>query len=405
MSNNNQPNSNHSNNSHSNNNQSNNHRRKKRKKGNIIFFIIELLILAVLVLGIFWYAHINQGLRNIGTSDSAAVSQDSNQNTDNVVVNSAATVDKVMQGYTTIALVGIDARDTNDFDYSNSDTMIIVSINNDNGEIKMLSVYRDTYLNIGDGDYEKANAAYCNGSVNQFLSMLNTNLDLSITNYVAVDFKALAVLVDDVGGISITMTKEEAVHLNDYCEETSKVTGMDYTPLPEEAGTYDLNGVQAVSYARIRYTAGNDMKRTQRQRLVIEKIVGKARQQGIGAIDEIINDVFPLCKTNLSNSMIIKMAAQMIGYYDIVNTSGFPFAFLSDSPYVNSEYLVPVTLEDNVKQLHQFLFNDDSYQPSETVAEYSYAIEENTGYTADDESKAQQNAVVPAAGSEADSVK
>lgn len=387
-----------------------NRKKRRRKKGSIVLFVIELLILAALVIGIFIYAKINQGLHNIGASSNstaASTVSDENLNTDNVTVNSAATVDKVMKGYTNIALLGIDARDTDDFDYCNSDTMIIASINNDNGEVKLVSVYRDTYLNIdGDNyDFQKANAAYCNGSVKQFLSMLNTNLDLSITNYLAVDFKAVAVLVDDVGGISITMTKDEAVNLNNYCVETSKVTGMTYEKLPEADGTYTLNGVQAVSYARIRYTAGNDMKRTQRQRLVIEKIVEKARGQGMGAVNEIINDVFPLCKTNLSNAMIVKMAAQMIGYYAIVNTTGFPFEYLGDSPYINSEYLVPVTLATNVKELHKFLFNDDNYTPSETVLDYSYQMEQNSGYTEDDIDKAKAASVIPAAGSEADSVK
>lgn len=383
-------------------------KKHRKKKGSIVLFGIEILILAALVAGIFIYARINQGLHNIGASSaSTATVSDENQNTDDVKVNSAATVDKVMQGYTNIALVGIDARSTNDFDYSNSDTMIICSINNDNGEVKLVSVYRDTYLNInGDNyDFQKANAAYCNGSVKQFLSMINTNLDLSVTNYLAVDFKALAVLVDDVGGISVTMTKDEAVHVNDYCVETSKVTGMEYTKLPEADGTYDLNGVQAVSYSRIRYTAGNDMKRTQRQRLVIEKIVEKARGQGINAVNSVINDVFPLCKTNLSNAMIIKMAAQMIGYYSIVNSTGFPFEYLSDSPYVNSEYLVPVTLATNVTELHQFLFNDNDYTPSDTVLKYSKEIVDNTGYSDADIAKAKENSVIPESGSEADNVK
>lgn len=378
-------------------------KRKNRRKKRIALFVIEMIILACLVAGVFVYAKINAGLRNIGTADTA----DPNQNIDNVQISEEVAVDKVMSGYTNILLLGIDHRADEEFDYCNSDTMIICSINNNNGEVRLVSVYRDTYLNVDPDEYnfQKANAAYCLGSITQCLSMMNKNLDLNMTDYLIVDFKALAVMVDDVGGIEVDLTDQEAVHVNNYCVETSEVTGMSYEPLPEVAGTYNLNGVQAVSYARIRYTQGNDMKRTQRQRLVIQKIVQKARSQGLGAVEAIINDVFPLCKTNLSNAMMIKMAAQMIGAYDIVNTTGFPFAYLGESPYVNPEYLVPVTLADNVKELHSFLFGEEDYSPSETVYDYSYVMEENSGYTSEYRQQALDNAYIPPAGSEADAVK
>ena len=378
-------------------------KKKRKRKGRIALFVIEMIILACLVVGVFVYAKINAGLRNIGQAEAS----DPNQNIDNVQINEEVAVDKVMSGYTNILLLGIDHREDEEFDYCNSDTMIICSINNNNGEVRLVSVYRDTYLNVDPDEYnfQKANAAYCLGSITQCLSMMNRNLDLNMTDYLIVDFKAVAVLVDDVGGIDIDLTEAEIVHLNNYCEETSRVTGMSYEPLPEVPGVYTLNGVQAVSYARIRYTQGQDMKRTQRQRLVIQKIIQKARVQGIGAVEAIINDVFPLCKTNLSNAMIVKMAAQMIGAYDIVNTTGFPFAFLGESPYVNPEYLVPVTLADNVVELHEFLFGEEGYTPSETVNDYSYVIEENSGYTEEYHQQAKDNAYIPPAGSEADAVK
>lgn len=391
--------------------------KKKKSKKSTVFFVFEIIILLLLLGGIFLYARVNAGLRNIGSGTSffSAINQkikgtessDPNLDTDNVVVNKEAAVDKVMSGYTNILLIGVDARTPDEYTYSNSDTMIIASINNDNGEVRLLSVYRDTYLNTNPSEdkYTKANDAYMQGSIAQCLSMMNTNLDLSMTDYVVVDFTALATLVDDIGGIEITLTEEEVVHVNNYCQETSSATGMSYDTLPEEAGTYNLNGVQAVSYARIRYTRGYDMKRTQRQRLVIKKIVEKARTQGINAINSVINDVFPLCKTNLSNAMLIKMATQMIGYYQIVDTTGFPFAFKSGSASINSECLVPITLEENVKELHQFLFDDDTYQPSATVKAYSQTMQDLSGFTIADLDTATSSSNIAAAGSEADSVR
>ncbi len=381
-------------------------KKKKKKKGNVILFIVELIILAVLVIGIFLYAKLNEGIRKIG-SETTKTTSDANANTDDVVINSEVTNDERLQGYTNIALVGIDTRETNQIDYANSDTMIIASINNDTMGVRMVSLYRDTYLNIDPENwkFEKANAAYCNGSAKQFLSMLNANLDLNVTDYVVVDFTAVAKLVDDLGGISVYMTKQEAVHLNNYCVETAKVTGGSYTPLEpsEEPATYDLNGVQAVSYARIRYTAGNDPKRTQRQRLVIEKIIEKAKEKGLSSVQNVINDVFPLCKTSFSSAQIIKMASQMFNY-NIEYTSGFPFEHIEDN-IGDMDCVIPVTLADNVKELHKFLFDAEDYQVSSKVQQYSDEIENVSGYGESSRDKAAANSVIQDAGGEADVVK
>lgn len=378
-------------------------RRRNRRKKRIALFIIELIVLACLGLGVFIFAKVNAGLRNFQQIDK----NDANQNMDNVQINEEVAVDKVMSGYTNIMLLGVDHREEDTIDYCNSDTMIICSINNTNGEIRLVSLYRDTLLNVDPDNYqfEKANAAYCYGSASQCLSMVNKNLDLNITDYMVVDFKAMAIMVDDIGGIDIELTAEEIEHLNNYCVETSRVTGMSYEPIPKVDGVYTLNGVQTVAYARIRYTAGHDLKRTQRQRLVIEKIISKARVGGIGAVTKIINDVFPYCKTSISNAMLVKMAAQMVSAYDIVNTTGFPRAFMTESPYTNPEYFVPVTLEENVKILHEFLFNDADYEVSQTVKAYSQEIMDMSGYDISYFDSAMQAATPPASGSEADGVK
>ncbi|MDO4477816.1 MAG: LCP family protein [Lachnospiraceae bacterium] len=384
--------------------------RKKRRR-RIILFSLEIAILLVLIIGVFVYAKVNSSLRKLGTAPEVTSQTQEvynpDKDVDNVIVNQEAAVDKVMSGYTNILLLGIDARDYDDPDYCNSDTMIICSINNDNGEVRLLSVYRDTMLNTNPAEpkYTKANDAYCQGSITQCLSMINTNLDLSITDYLIVDFKALATMVDDIGGITIDLSQEEAVHVNNYSQETSAVTGMAFDPLPEVAGTYTLNGVQAVSYSRIRYTAGQDMKRAQRQRLVIMKIIEKVRQSGIAGVEAVINDVFPLCRTNLSNAMIIKMARQMIGYYDIVDTAGFPFVFREESQYVNPELMVPITLAQNVTQLHQFLFQDMNYSPSGTVWEYSDYIAEASGFDESAAVGAQISDETELAASEADTIR
>ena len=182
-------------------------------------------------------------------------------------------------GYTNIALFGVDSREKELEKSTRSDTMIIASINNQTGEVKMVSVYRDTYLDVGNGVFTKCNAAYAKGGPEQAIAMLNSNLDLNITDFVTVGFGGLTQVINDVGGITLDIQPEEIRPLNDY--QISMVgtssdgihftaqEGKDYTPITQ-AGEQLCNGLQATAYCRIRYTAGNDFRRTQRQRTVIK---------------------------------------------------------------------------------------------------------------------------------------
>mgnify|MGYP003281670866 FL=1 len=252
---------------------------KKRRRRRILFGI-EIFILLILIAGVFIYAKL--GKMNFTSLDFSKIG-----------VNSGVSNNKVMKGYTTIGLVGLDNR-SNKLKSGNSDTMIIASIDNDTKKVKLVSVYRDTYLRIGEdsegnGQYNRANAAYAKGGAEQFLNMLNTNLDLNVTDFVSVDFQAVAEAVELLGGIDVELKEEEVVHLNNYCVETSKVTGMDYTPLKKTAGVHHLNGVQTVAYARIRYTAGNDFRRAARQREVIYKIVEKAKNADVATLSKILD--------------------------------------------------------------------------------------------------------------------
>lgn len=205
------------------------------------------------------------------------------------------------------------------------------------------------------------------------VNMLNENLDLDIQDYVSVNFLALADVIDMVDGITVKMTDEEVVHMNNYCVETSKVTGKKYKKIePAVAGTYKLNGVQAVSYARIRYTAGGDYKRTERQRLVLEKTANKLKKQNLATINKIIDKVMPEVSTSFSTKEILALASGAFDF-ELGETSGFPFDLETpDSvPGYSGSYVIPKGLEENVIKLHEFLFPDEDYTPTETVTNIS----------------------------------
>lgn len=347
---------------------------KPRKKSKKILFILEIVVLLLFIGGLFVYGQISAKLDKIDIQETDLADQD-------IVTNDQA---PQMTGYTTYALFGLDHRSKNEkLNTENSDTIIIASINNDTKAVKLVSVYRDTLLNVKDDTYSKANSAYALGGPTNAVSMLNTNLDLNITDYVAIDFDALVTVVDCLGGLDIPLSYAEIVHMNNYCVETSEETGKSYTPVelpdpkPEDeeaiVDTYHLNGVQATSYCRIRYTASLDMGRTERQRRVIQMIVDKAKKAGLSTIFDIMDQVFPMVKTSVSKTEILKMIPAMIGY-SIDETTGFPNDYKFAKVKGSGSVIVPTTLESNVLKIHQFLYGDTSYTPTQDVLNRSAQI-------------------------------
>ncbi|MDO4261322.1 MAG: LCP family protein [Eubacteriales bacterium] len=339
---------------------------KKKKRGLIIG--LEVLGLLVLLLGFYLVRQLDKIQRPEMSDDGSSVNEGIQEDT-------VAT----MSGYTTVALFGLDTRQSGQLGKGNrSDTIIIASINNDSGEVRLASVYRDTYLDMTTGKYNKANSAYSTGGPDQAIKMLNKNLDLDIDGYLSVDFTALTDTIDLLGGVEIDVDETEIEHLNNYTEETSEVTGVKTTKLTQ-TGLQTLDGVQATSYCRIRYTAGDDFKRTERQREVIQEIVRKAKAMDITQINEIINAVFPKIATSYTNAELLQMAPQMITY-DIVDTTGFPFDRETGTITGRGSCVIPVNLAENVRQLHEFLYENYDYQPSSEVQEISDQITKTTGY-------------------------
>lgn len=348
--------------------------RKKRKK---VLFILEIIVLLLFIGGLYVYGQISAKLDKIDIQETDLQEQD-------IVTNDQA---PQMTGYTTYALFGLDHRSKNEkLNTENSDTIIIASINNDTKAVKLVSVYRDTLLNVKDDTYSKANAAYALGGPTQAVNMLNTNLDLNITDYVAIDFDALVTVIDCLGGLDIPLSYAEIVHMNNYSVETSEETGKSYTPVelpdpkPEDqeaiVGTYHLNGVQATSYCRIRYTASLDMGRTERQRRVLGMLFDKAKIAGLSSIFKIMDDVFPMVTTSLSKQDILGLIPTLIGY-KFTDSTGFPQKFKFSN--IKGSIIVPTDLENNVVELHKFLYDDQDYTPSSEVVARSNKILEIVG--------------------------
>ena len=343
-------------------------RAKKRKKAKMITFATEAVIL--IVLSVVLYVLNRTELLSKVTYDDEVVQDSVNELTEETL--------EVMEEYTNIALFGLDTRQAGSLGKGNrSDTIMVASINNDTKDVKIVSIYRDSYLNLANDKYRKCNEAYSVGGPEQAVAMLNMNLDLKIDHYMSVDFLAVSEVVDLLGGIEIDVDEYEIEHLNNYTVETSKVTGKKTQKLTK-TGLQTLDGVQATSYCRIRYTAGDDFKRTERQREVLETIAKKAKTMSVSQLDEIVKKVFPMCATNMTVDQLLAIAANGLSY-NIVGTSGFPFDVVTDSVGSAGSCVVPVDMENNVKQLHTYLFDATDYQPSETVVKISDKIKNDTG--------------------------
>lgn len=339
-------------------------RRRRRRR----ILIFEVILLLILVAGLFVWTKFGM----IGYDNIQEVR--TNEMTTETV--------EMLKGYTNIALFGVDNRSNGDFDTGHSDTIMVCSINNDTREVRIISVFRDTLLEVKEGSLQKATNAYQYGGPEGAIQMLNTNLDLDISDYVSVDFNALTEAVDAVGGVEVELTDEEAKIMNvNYIPEVAKVTGKSSNLV--SGGLQTLDGVQATSYCRVRYTAGNDFKRAERQRTIVTKLVEKAKQASILELNDLINAIFPNIKTSMSASELISLAKQYKDY-ELVDTTGFPFSKRTATIKSKGSVVVPTTLESNVRELYVYLFDDSEHEMSPTVTEISQQILSISGFDEDD---------------------
>ncbi len=346
-------------------------KKAKQKRNRAIIIAVEAIVILVAVVAaiVIWAMDKKGGNEGAGSN---LISTDVNK--ENLSVNE----ELENEDFWNIALFGVDSRTGVLGKGTLSDCIIVCSINKNTKEVKLVSIYRDTYLNIGDDTYNKANSAYSSGGPEQAIKMLNTNLDLDITNFATVDFSALVSVVDAIGGVTIDLTEEEITHLNNYQVETSKVTNGKIENV-SGAGEHLLNGIQTVSYCRIRYTAGDDFKRSERQRQVIGLIIEKAKTMSPATLTKIVEEAFPKCATNIELNELLSLVKD-ISSYKIVDTTGFPFDKKNDILGSKGDCVIPIGLEQNVVQLHEYLFGtEEAYTPSASLTAISTKIVNDTG--------------------------
>lgn len=329
----------------------------------LILLILIILLVAATVGGAYWYVN-----NKLGKMQQVEIKEED--------LKIDEQVEEKLTGYRNIAIFGVDSRSSNLGKGNRSDCIIIASINNETKEVKLASVYRDTYVQIERYGLDKITHAYSYGEAPLALGTLNTNLDLNIKEFVTVNFDAVAEAVDLLGGIEMPITSAEVKYINGYINETSRVTGKKSKNITS-AGTYTLDGVQAVSYGRIRYTEGGDYKRTERMRDVIEAMLKKLQTKSISEINSLLDQILSKVYTNIEPSSIISEIPK-ITKYKITESIGWPYETRGIT--LDRWYGIPITLESNVQKLHQELFNELDYTVSSTVKTISDKIVKKTGY-------------------------
>ncbi len=332
----------------------------------IVLFVVFLILTIGYVSANKSYKYNQMDIRPIKNSD--------------LVVNEG--VKEQTKGYTTIALYGVDSRDSNLDTGTNSDAIILLSINKDTKEVKMVSVYRDTLLQIQSDSQttHKVNYAYQLGGALMSINTLNANLDLAISDYITVDFNAMADIINALGGVEVTVTEDEVNNLNKNLAEQIGISGK-YSEGVHEAGTKVLNGQQAVAYSRIRSTGKGDITRTMRQRTVLLGLVNKMINADSKMISNLIDVSFSCISTSLTKDEVTSLAKD-IADYKITGNIGFPFAYTPMSLDGKGSVIVAADLNANVTALHEYLYGTSGYTPSTTASSISTEVSSETGVAA-----------------------
>ena len=257
-----------------------------------------------------------------------------------------------------LLLVGVDRRDKTW--NGNSDSMMLVSINHAAKRVSVVSLMRDTYVDIAGIGYSKLNAAYAYGGGPLLTSTITDTYKVDVSRYAAVDFENMIEIIDALGGVDLEMTDAEVNVANGYMLDMCDTLGLNgYDYILPGGGVYHCNGVQAVAYARNRYVGNSDYARTERQRYVISQIVAEIKRMDVMQITQFVNDVLPLVTHNIAESEIWDLVAKApeIFKYDFVQDR-IPYDNMYDVIYVKGQDMLVPQWETTIEKLHETIYGD-----------------------------------------------
>jgi LCP family protein required for cell wall assembly len=279
------------------------------------------------------------------------------KNDDNLGINTKKVQEsKDDESITNIALFGVDRRDKDE--PARSDSIMILTIDEKHKKIKMSSIMRDTYVKVAGHGETKINHAYAYGGPELAIKTLNENFDMNIRDYATVDFFNLEKIIDAVGGVNVDVKDDEISLINGYMDETSTIEKKSITKI-SNSGTQTLNGMQAVAYARIRYTTGGDFVRTERQRTILSGIFTKIQSLGAKEFPSVVSKLLPLTETSMNSMDIIKLGSKVFSSNTrTLDQERFPLDDYCSNEMIDGVSYLIADMETTVVQLHKYIYED-----------------------------------------------
>lgn len=257
---------------------------------------------------------------------------------------------------TNIAFFGIDSRYKGEI--SRSDSIMIISLDEKHNKVKMSSIMRDTYVDIKGYGKTKINHAYAYGGPQLAMKTINENFNLDIRNYVTVDFFDLEKIIDSIGGVIIDVNKDEIEFLNMYIDEITSIEKKS-VHLVTKPGTYNLNGLQAVAYSRIRYTTGGDFRRTERQRTVLSALFTKIQSLGLIEFPRVVSKLLPYTETSMSSMDILRLGKKVFVSHKMdLDQERFPVDGYCDGNIINGVWYLLANMKETTQHLHKYIYDD-----------------------------------------------
>ena len=340
-------------------------KKKSLKKRSIIFSISTLLILCVIGTCVGYYIYVRNKIYTKNENIQFQTIEYENKKKDDDEVNYKEVNYKEVNGITNVLLVGTDGRDVDE--RARADSIIIATLDNNNKEVRLTSLFRDTLVNIYGHGAQKLNAAMAFGGIDLLRDTIQETYKISIDKYVIINFWGFEAIIDQIGGVEVDVKDYQLNELNKYIGESTG--GNDY-PVTK-SGLQLLNGKQALSYARIRKGVGDEFERTERQREVLFKVAEKLRETKPTKYFGILNSMLDNISTNIEPLDALNMAYTIYKFPSLETKQiHIPLTELSDDMDYGGEagWVFIMDKEQNTKVLHDFIFND--IEPDESTFDY-----------------------------------
>lgn len=255
---------------------------------------------------------------------------------------------------TNIALFGIDSIDGQS---GRSDSIMVATVDPVHKKLKITSIMRDSYVYIEGYGQDKINHAYAYGGAELAIRTINENFGLNIENYVTVDFSSLPTIIDLLGGVDIEITNAELEYINGYINSLNSIEGTSSANI-YSSGVQHLDGIQALAYSRIRYTAGGDYERTQRHRTVLNALFNKILSSPMTSYPSLLNKLLPYVETSLTTTDVLSLATEVVGIGNNLEQDRFPRDGYGEGANIGGVYYLTFDIETAKTQMREYIFND-----------------------------------------------